>query len=113
VRLLFDENLSWRLVKRVDDIFPGSQHVNQLGLMHAGDERIWERAKTDDFAIVSKDDDFRQRAMLYGAPPKTIWLRLGNTSTDGIELALRRHVDSVREFMATTEESLLILRTLE
>lgn len=107
--LLFDENLSWRLVKRLDDVFSGSQHVTNLGLKHELDAKIWERAKADGFAIVSKDDDFRQRALLYGAPPKTIWVRLGNVSTDEIERAIRNECDVIRAFIVDSEGAMLIL----
>ncbi|MDP3739652.1 MAG: DUF5615 family PIN-like protein [Hyphomonadaceae bacterium] len=108
---MFDENLSWRLVKRLSDIYPTSQHVKDVGLERGADDRVWETAKSLGLAIVSKDDDFRQRALLFGAPPKTIWVRLGNCSTDEIELQLRFQADTVRAFLSDAEESMLILQS--
>lgn len=108
--LLFDENLSWRLSKLLTDTYPNSQHVNSLGLERAPDDKIWERAKTLGLAIVSKDDDFRQRALVYGAPPKIIWVRLGNSSTDEIEHELRVQADAVKTFLANADKSVLVLQ---
>ena len=58
VKLLFDQNLSHRLVATLARQFPGSVHVRDLGLQHADDATIWEFAKADGYTIVSKDDDF-------------------------------------------------------
>jgi len=110
VTFLFDENLSWRLVKRVSDMYPGCVHINELGLERGADSAIWKRAGELALAIVSKDDDFRQRAMVFGSPPKTVWLRLGNASTRQIETVLRDREGDVRAFLGDTEESILILQ---
>ncbi len=74
MKLLFDENLSSRLVQALEPEYPGSAHVRALGLGGATDAAIWERARQDAYAIVSKDNDFRQLSFLHGAPPKIIWL---------------------------------------
>jgi predicted nuclease of predicted toxin-antitoxin system len=70
VKLLLDENLSDRIVNRIIDLYPDSEHVKTLGLISTDDAAIWEYAKANDFAIVSKDSDFHQRSLLYGHPPK-------------------------------------------
>ena len=71
MKLLFDENLAPRLVAQVIDLFPGSEHVRNVGLATADDAAVWEYAKAGGFAIVSKDADFRQLSFLYGSPPKS------------------------------------------
>jgi predicted nuclease of predicted toxin-antitoxin system len=58
VKLLFDQNLSPRLVGLLADVFPGSLHVRQVGLERADDESIWSLARDRSFAIVTKDSDF-------------------------------------------------------
>jgi predicted nuclease of predicted toxin-antitoxin system len=73
VKLLFDENISHKLARALDDLYPGSAHTRDLGLKASDDRLIWERAKKDDFIIVSKDSDFYQRSLLFGHPPKIIW----------------------------------------
>ncbi len=83
MKLLFDENLSPKLVQALEPEYPGSAHVRTLGLRGATDDTIWERARQEGYAIVSKDNDFRQLSFLYGAPPKVIWLSVGNAGTGG------------------------------
>jgi len=62
VKLLFDENLSARLAGRLADVYPGSQHVSEVGLGSSDDAAVWEFARAQGFAIVSKDSDFHQRS---------------------------------------------------
>ncbi len=88
---LFDENLSHKLPRLVATSFPDSRHVRELGLKGQTDEDIWSFAKANKFTIISKDKDFYQRAVLYGAPPKFIWLRLGNCTRDDLLSLIRRH----------------------
>lgn len=76
MKLLFDENLSPRLVELLATEFPQSVHVETLGMRGTTDAALWEYAKNHGFAIVSKDNDFRQRAFVHGAPPKDIWLSI-------------------------------------
>src|SRR4051794_5097309 len=90
--LLFDENLPARLVTALTDIYPGSAHVSALNLAGASDDAIWTIAKSYGLAIVSKDEDFQRLSDCYGQPPKVIWVRLGNCSTEQIiTLLWHRH----------------------
>lgn len=84
MKLLLDENLSRHLVTALTDEFPDSTHVTAVGLVAATDTEIWDFARQHDFTIVSKDSDFNDLAFVHGTPPKVIWLRLGNRSTDQI-----------------------------
>lgn len=109
MRLLFDQNLSPRLVAAMDDLYPGSAHVRDFGLQAAGDDVVWERAAKDGFVIVSKDSDFHQRSFLYGYPPKVVWIRLGNCKTADIEAALRARHREIVAFVADTDAAFLAL----
>jgi predicted nuclease of predicted toxin-antitoxin system len=62
MKLIFDQNLSPHLVQRLDDLFPGSAHVQSLGLDCASDDEVWEFAKLDGLAIVTKDEDYNNSA---------------------------------------------------
>ena len=84
MKLLFDQNLSFKLCKNLADLFPESSHVRLLGLSEAGDRALWDYAKTNGFAIVSQDADFAEMAALLRPSPKVIWLRAGNQSTAAI-----------------------------
>ena len=108
MKLLFDENLSPKLPRLVAASFPESQHVRDTGLTGLGDDNIWTFAKSNGFVVISKDKDFYQRALLYGAPPKFIWLCLGNcTRNDLLSLIQRHHTDIL--VFETSPESVLIL----
>jgi predicted nuclease of predicted toxin-antitoxin system len=109
LKLLFDQNLSRNLPLQLGDIYPESQHVTEAGLDEASDSTIWEYAKEKGLAIVSKDTDFQQRSLLYGSPPKFIWLRVGNCPTAAIESLLRRSSPLVHTFLIDAQESHLIL----
>jgi predicted nuclease of predicted toxin-antitoxin system len=109
VNLLFDQNLSHRLVRSLADIFPHSNHVRDVGLGSADDEAVWQYAAAEGFAIVSKDSDFHQLSFLRGHPPKVIWIRRGNCSTDEIESLLRAHEPDLRAFEHDPAASFLVL----
>lgn len=81
MRLLFDQNLSPRLVDLLSDIYPGSTHVQAVALDRASDEEVWNHARQNRLIIVTKDTDFHERSVLMGAPPKVVWVRRGNSVT--------------------------------
>lgn len=98
MKLLFDQNLSFKLCRLLADIFPGSSQVRLLGMEDADDHSIWHYAKANGFILVSQDADFADMATLYGPPPKVIWLRCGNQPTDAIENRLRDHAEAIAAF---------------
>jgi predicted nuclease of predicted toxin-antitoxin system len=110
LRLLFDQNLSARLVDSLADLFPGSLHVTAAGLGNADDEQVWRFAAVNDLVIVSKDEDFHQRAFLYGPPPKVVWVRLGNCTTETVEQALRSAETLLASFGAEPEAAFLVVQ---
>jgi predicted nuclease of predicted toxin-antitoxin system len=109
VKLLFDQNLSFRLVDSLDDLFPGSCHVRSLGLDRSDDAAVWEYAKGNGFVLISKDSDFHQRSLVHGHPPKFIWIRAGNCSTAQIAELVRTRFAMVQGLEADPEAAFLIL----
>lgn len=99
MKLLFDQNISFRIVKTITDIFPNFKQVGQVGLNGASDLAIWEYAKLNDFTIVTFDSDFYDLGLLKGVPPKIIWLRIGNTSTTNITRTLIREQQNIYLFL--------------
>ena len=91
------------------DSFPASAHVRDFDLQRADDATIWEFAKSNGYTIVSKDDDFHQRSFLYGHPPKVVWLRLGNCSTEQVAETLRTSIHHLSAFEANTQAAFLVL----
>ncbi|WP_298881668.1 DUF5615 family PIN-like protein [uncultured Bradyrhizobium sp.] len=98
MRLLFDQNLSFKLCQMIADLFPDSSHARSHGLSEVADRVLWEFAKANDFAIVTQDVDFAELAGLLGSPPKVIWLRTGNQTTAMIASQLRRHAQTIQSF---------------
>ena len=109
MKLLFDENLSPKLPRRIADLFPDSLHVRDIGMKATDDPLVWDYAKTNDFMIVSKDADMHDLSLVFGNPPKVIWLRLGNCSTNQVELLLRQDCGVIKLFNENDEVSLLVL----
>ncbi len=109
MKLLFDENLSPSLTFRIADLFPYSTHVRDVGMKSTADLIVWEYAKVNEFIIVSKDADMHDLSLLFGNPPKVIWLRLGNCSTRQVEAVLRRNFKNIGLFHEDDSVSLLSL----
>lgn len=109
MKLLFDQNLSHKLVRQLADLFPESVHVREVGLKEAGDPVVWEYARNNGLMIVSKDSDFHQRSFLYGYPPKVVWVRLGNCSTADVERVLRTNFETIQDFYEDISAAFLSL----
>lgn len=84
MKLLFDQNISFRIVSKLADKFPGARQVRELGLENSTDREIWEYAKQNNYSIVTFDADFYDMSNLYGHPPKIVWLRTGNRRTSDL-----------------------------
>lgn len=99
MKLLLDQNLSFRLCEVLSDAYPEMQHVSQVGLKRASDLEIWQYASQNGYAIVTQDADFFDPTLLHGFPPQVIWLRCGNQKTEMIEAILRHHENDINEFI--------------
>ena len=53
MKLLFDENLSRKLIARLSALYPGSAHVSEFDLLERPDREIWDFAQARDFIIVT------------------------------------------------------------
>ena len=111
MKLLLDQNISFRIVNKIQDIYPGSRQVRELGLENSKDSFIWTYAKQNEYCIVTFDADFYDLGLVKGSSPKVIWLRLGNTSTQNIEKVLRSNFDLIHTFL--TEPDLKDIGCLE
>ncbi len=109
MKLLLDENLSDRIVSQILDLFPGSSHVKAHGLAHTDDLLIWSFAQEHGYTIVSKDADFHQRSLVFGHPPKLVFLRIGNCPTSRIAELLRSHYAMLSTFDSDANTSILVL----
>jgi predicted nuclease of predicted toxin-antitoxin system len=108
-RLLFDQNLSPKLINQLSDLYADSAHLDALGLGTADDTDVWQYAKENDFLIVTKDADFADLSILRGFPPKIIWIRRGNCSTRDIEQILRGNNAKIENFLTDPISGILTL----
>ncbi len=109
MKLLFDENLSPRLPRLLADLFPGSAHIREAQLTRSADLLIWEYARHRNFAIVSKDADFYDRAMVIGAPPKVVFLQVGNCGTNQVVRLIRDSALRIVQFGEAQQSDCLVL----
>lgn len=109
MKLLFDQNLSCKMVPALLPAFPESKHLKDFGLTGEQDEPIWAFAARHAFAIVSKDSDFVHLALLRGPPPKVIHVRLGNCSTQHITERLLAEAQAIKDFIADEDEAFMVI----
>jgi predicted nuclease of predicted toxin-antitoxin system len=100
MKLLLDQNISFRITSKIQDLFPGSKQVRDLGFENSKDSLIWNYAKENNYCIVTFDGDFYDLGLIKGFSPKVIWLRLGNTSTQNIETVLRKNYGLIKTFLS-------------
>jgi predicted nuclease of predicted toxin-antitoxin system len=110
VKLLFDQNLSPRLVPIVAGLYPASVHVRDVGLERSDDQIVWDYALAQGFTIVTRDADFHQMSFVYGHPPKVVWIQRGNCSTDDIADILTVRFPEINAFVTDTESAFLSLK---
>lgn len=103
MKLLFDQNISFRIINKIALVYPNSEQVRRLQLENSSDLEIWTFAKNNNYTIITFDSDFFDLTNLYGHPPKIIWLKTGNTSTKEIAQLLINKVDLIKEFIENDE----------
>lgn len=107
MKLLLDQNISYRLVKKIESTFAGTEQVKKLGLENKPDRIIWDFAKKEGFTIVTFDSDFYDLSLLHGQPPKLIWIKSGNTTTKNLVKILKSKKIQIQGFIKDTELSCL------
>ncbi len=110
MKILFDQNISHRLINRIKDIFPEARQVRDLGIENSSDREIWEFAKLNEYTIITFDGDFYDFSVVWGHPPKIVWLRAWNQTTIIIESILRQHHHNILSFL--DEEELACLEII-
>ena len=108
MRLLLDQNLSWRLVRLLESKFPDVVHVSTVGLSQATDLQIWLYAMLHEFIIVSKDSDFQNLIPGRNSFPKFIWITIASARTSTIAQTLLEHFDQICSFAESEDVGLVI-----
>ena len=108
MKLLLDENISYRVANKLKSDYSKLSHVKFNNLSKTDDKQIWNFAKKEGYTIVTNDSDFNDMSLIFGFPPKVIWLRTGNTSTKHIADLLRKEKEQIINFVNDTENGILI-----
>ena len=103
MRLLFDQNISYRILKKLPKSFSDCVQLNQVGLKNCNDSDIWQYAHDNNYVIVTFDSDFYDISLLNSSPPKIIWLKTGNHTTQEIADLLIANENSNKEFISNPE----------
>ena len=104
MNLLFDQNISFRILRNLRDLFPEANQVRNFGLENSPDIDIWNYAKEKDLCIVSFDSDFNDLSNLYGHPPKVLWVRTLDQSTSNVEHLLREKFEKISSFLESSSD---------
>lgn len=107
MKLLFDQNISPKIIKLLERDFPNSRQVRHVDLENASDFVIFEFAKNHGFTIVTFDSDFVDLNVVNGIPPKIIWLKTGNLTTKNISNIIRSQIDNIQKFINSKEREIL------
>ena len=99
MKLLLDQNISYRLVRKIESLFPGTQQLRKIGFENKPDKEIWDFAKKVGFVLVTFDSDFYDLSLTYGHPPKLIWLKTGNMTTRNLEKLLADKAAQIENFV--------------
>ncbi len=105
MKLLFDQNISYRIIKKLPADFSECKQVSHIGLNDRDDLDIWQYARDNNYAIVTFDSDFYDISLINGFPPKIIWLRTGNLTTSDILQLLKTNFETIKRFLNNTEFS--------
>jgi predicted nuclease of predicted toxin-antitoxin system len=105
VKLLFDQNISFRVISKISNNFSEAKQVMELGIENYSDVELWKFAKENNYTIITFDVNFYDLSSLQGFPPKIIWLRFGNTKTDLIANKINSKNSLIKEFINAREYS--------
>lgn len=105
MKLLFDQNISYRIITKIIDKFPKSKHVSSFKLNDSEDIDIWEFARKENYVIVTFDSDYYDISLINGCPPKVIWLRTGNLSTNDLATLILANSEMIISFITNEENA--------
>lgn len=102
MKLLLDENISYRILGTLEEVYPGTAHVTRVQPALMSDSAIWQYARKEAFVLVTFDHDFVQLAALHGGPPKVLLLTLRNPRHSEIASVLVLRKEQIERFVEST-----------
>lgn len=98
MKLLLDQNISYKAIKKLAPYYEEVAQVGRLGMAQTEDAMIWQYALVNEYVIVSFDAYFQERNLISDNPMKVIWLRLRNTATEHIIRVLISQQTLIEQF---------------
>lgn len=100
MKVLIDQNISHRIIPFLAEYFDILTHVRETGLMNSYDYQIFMYARETKYdAILTLDEDFQHHILIHNAPPKVIWLRVGNCSTKHLSDVIIQNIGDINAFV--------------
>ena len=109
MNLLFDQNISPRILKILPKQFSKCQQVRFVGLEDSSDFEIFQFARENDFAVVTFDSDFVDLNAMHGTPPKIVYLNTGNLTTNNITELLMDNILRINHYLDSDSDDILEL----
>lgn len=104
MRVLIDQNISFRSVPRIAHLFEELVHVKSLGWIDWSDYSIFMTERSQGFtAVITLDEDFNILLPEHGEPPKVIWLKTRNCSTEVLADVIISRFEIIKSFLANKE----------
>lgn len=111
MRLLLDENISWRLTAYLRPHFSQVLHVRDIGLDNSPDTSIWQYAQQHGFHLLTKDEDFVRLLFTHGFPPKIVVATNAQVPAKTLAKFLLARLPQLQEFLSEpTTAGMLVLR---
>lgn len=107
MKLLFDQNISPKVLKKLSKEFKESQQVRFVRLENSSDLDIFEYAKNNEFTIVTFDADFIDLNALKGTPPKIIYLNTGNLTTHSVANLISNNLLTIQQYLTSINDDIL------
>ena len=100
MKILIDQNISFRIVSLLKLHFPFADHVKSFGMEYSNDHDIYMFARNNEFqAILTLDEDFNHLQLIHGTPPKIIWIRGKNSTTAILASVINENVEQINLFL--------------
>ena len=96
MKLWIDAQLSPHLAPWISERWAIEAYsVRRLGLLSASDQEIFDRAKDENVVLMTKDEDFCRLLQQQGAPPRILWVTVGNTSNRHLKQVLEKTFEAL------------------
>jgi len=109
VKFVVDAQLPPALARFLSEEGYEAEHVADVGLLAASDREIWDYAKEQEAVIISKDEDFAERALMAKEAPRVVWLRIGNSSKQALLLWFRNLLPEIISKLEAGEKLIEII----